>query len=540
MIKAAAPICALLVLASCATTKGALFKQVLDSTQSTSGTSTVSVSPAATVSQPIGLTVNSTPAGAQVYLNGTYIGDTPLTDANLQAGTYKMRISKIGYYANERWVTIDPTVATTVDAQLKAETGYILVNGAPPDANVEIDDSSAQSGVNEVQVGAHVVTVSLFGYEDWTASVNVQVDQTTTVTPELVEAPFRITGLAASRGVLGPLNPGPLGRVDFTFEVSTRGSGSLEVLDSAGKVIHRVAFPDFTQRKQAASWNGRNAEGAVVPDGAYQVVAQGEGKGAAATVSDRTTVEVRHTAIIAYRSLWSGISGLLYAPSPELLPPGSFQVSSLVVGTAASYGTLFPVQLGLRFAPSDIVEVDAQGSIFAESATTLPYSAGLAAKVLLVRPDQRDGFYAAASVKGNYLSGITSDFMTNFSGISLGLPLAVRLGALGLLADPEVIAAPSAPSYGSTASPLGWTSWGYGRAGIFLDFGSLVTGVSAALRTAPFTQGFRLAEVPLAGGWELHWLLPNSQVVLSGAVLGEYSPTDGYYFMAGAGVGILN
>lgn len=544
MGKVVVSLCALLLLASCATMRAVSSAQppvpAATLSPSVSGTATVTVSPIPSLASPIGLTVNSTPPGAQVYLNDIYIGDTPLTYTAFQSGTYKMRISKIGYFSNDRWVTLDPTLATTVDAQLQPKTGFILVSGVPGDASVFIDGAPARVGVNQVQTGVHQVTVSLFGYKDWSANVPVQVGQSTEVTPSLVRAPFRITGLAASRRVLGPSNPGPLGSVILTFNVTAPGSGAVSIRDPQGEILYRRSLPPFDGPAQRVAWRGRTDSGRTAPNGVYTVVIAGHGAKSDEVSSAQVTVRVESTALISFRSIWSGASGLLYAPTPEVLPTGSFQVSSLVAGSSGSYDSSFPVQLGMRFTPLEPLEIDAQTTVFAQGAPPLPFSVGAAAKFAYLRPRETEGFSAAVTLGGTFLSNVTGDLATNYTGISLGLPAEYRIGAFGVVLDPQLIVAPYAPYYGGSPPAVGWTGWGYGRAGLFLDLGSLVVGASAALRSAPFSQGFALAADPASGGVEVHWLLPGSQVVLSGALGGETTAGRGFSLIAGAGIGILN
>lgn len=73
----------------------------------TTGTTPVSAArPAAAAEAP--LTIASDPAGAQVYLDGSFVGQTPL---NLAAapGSHRIRVTKTGYLENSRIVTVGGT-----------------------------------------------------------------------------------------------------------------------------------------------------------------------------------------------------------------------------------------------------------------------------------------------------------------------------------------------------------------------------------------------------------------------------------------------
>ena len=536
------PLVALLVLASCTTTKGGLFKQVVNSTAPPKGSSSVEVQSSDTNPEQTGLEVQTTPSDAQVYLNDSFIGDTPLLYTDFQAGSYKITIRKRGYYENVRWLNLDPTAYTILQTDLAPKMGYIVISSTPSNAEITIDGEQYQAGVQQVPVGHHVVRVREFGFEDWTRDIIIQENQTVQLNAQLVKAPFRISGLATSRRVLNPANPGLLGKLTVSFEVSTYGSGAATITDSAGKQVFNRAFPQFTQREQSFTWNGRDASDALLPDGSYTIHLQGRENASSPPSSEEVTVTIDRGAFVGIRSMLSGTSGLLFSATPEVLPPSSYSFGSLAIAHIEAAGAIVPVQLYLRAVPYPGIEIDGQGTMQLTSAGNVPYSVGASGKFSLIRPSSQSGFQAAVSVKATYQSGTTADTLTNFSGISLGAPIEYRFGPAALVLMPEVIAAPYPASYSSSSSAFAPTFWGYGRGGVFLDFGSFMTGLSAAVRTQPFSQGLGLASVPLAGGWELHWLIPNTQLVLSGAVTGEYSPgsNGGYYLMAGAGVSFVN
>lgn len=531
-----------LILASCATTKGSLFKRVLDSSQPTSGSSSVEVQPSSTKPEQTGLEVQTVPSDAQVYLNSTFIGDTPVIYTNFSAGTYKITISKRGYYDNVQWVNLDPAAYTLVQADLAPKIGYISVMTNPSNAKVSIDGSPMLSTVQQVPVGAHTVRARAFGYDDRTETVYVHENQTIDLRLKLPKAVFRISNLSASRTVLNPLNPGLLGEVKLSFEVNTYGDGSVHISNPSGESVYEQNLPGFVDRQQSFRWNGRSPDGKLLPNGVYRVTISGRGKGTAAPSSQSLDLEINHGAFIGLRSLLSGVSGLLYTGTPEVLPVSSYSVSSLLLAHIEAAGTLVPIQISFRAVPAKNLEIDGQAAALLESTSSVPFSAGVAGKLSLFHPRSRDGFSGALTLKGTYVSLTASDTFTNFSGISIGAPFEYRLGPFGVVLMPEVIAAPYPATYTAAPSAISPSFWGYARGGLFLDFGTLVTGVSAALRTEPFSQGLGLAEVPLAAGWEVHWLIPGTQLVLTGAVAGEYSPNPsiGFYGMAGAGVGFVN
>lgn len=533
---------AFLALSTCATTKGSLFRRVIDSSSAPQASSAVEIESSDSNPPQTGLEVQTDPSDAQVYLNGIFIGVTPLVYTDFQTGTYKITISKRGYRENTRWLNLDPTAYTILQADLMPKIGYLLISAVPSTAEITIDGVTSESGVHQIPVGLHTVRIQAFGYEDWTRDVDVRENQTVRIQAALSRARFRVSGLSASRAVLNPLNPGLLGTVTLSFQVSSSGEGTLTIDNSQGRTVFRRRFPRFTERNQTFVWDGRGENGNSVPDGRYRIIVSGRQTGAAGSSSETVTLTIDRRTFVELRSVLSGTSGLLFSATPEVLPASSYSIGSIALAHIDSSGAIVPVQVSVRAVPYPGIEIDGQATVQIMSTNTVPYSVGVAGKFPLVRSSTRHGFSAALTLKGTYLSGTNADTLTNFSGLSVGAPLEYRIGPVGIVVMPEVIAAPYAATYTAVAGPVAPTFWGYGRGGLFLDLGSFATGVSAAVKTRPFSQGFGPATVPLAAGWEVHWLIPDTQLVITGAVAGEYSPgpTGGYYLMAGAGIGFIN
>ena len=68
----------------------------------------------------IRLVVVTSPAGAQVYINGTMRGDTPLNLGDLPAGEHQVRIIKEGYLENSQVVMLEPGTNETMEMTLTA------------------------------------------------------------------------------------------------------------------------------------------------------------------------------------------------------------------------------------------------------------------------------------------------------------------------------------------------------------------------------------------------------------------------------------
>ena len=70
--------------------------------------------------KPGSIYVESSPSGAQVYVDGSYQGDTPLEIPNVKRGTYALTVTYSGYYDKVRYVEVypDETTIETVYLQI--------------------------------------------------------------------------------------------------------------------------------------------------------------------------------------------------------------------------------------------------------------------------------------------------------------------------------------------------------------------------------------------------------------------------------------
>jgi len=151
--------------------------------------------------------VRSTPAGAAVAIDGQAVGSTPLTTRELEAGTHVVRVSRDGYAAEQRRVTITsarPSQSLTIDLARErrgaqapgpatsAASGRInaglLVDSRPAGASVFVDDrlvGTTPLTLSTMNAGEHAVRLERDGYHQWTSSVRVVAGEQNRVTASL-------------------------------------------------------------------------------------------------------------------------------------------------------------------------------------------------------------------------------------------------------------------------------------------------------------------------------------------------------------------
>jgi eukaryotic-like serine/threonine-protein kinase len=145
---------------------------------------------AAPVVVPGQMTVDSTPQGAQVQLDGatdpTWV--TPLSVSSLDPGPHSITISKGGYVTDSRTIKVVSGAKSSVVVHLNQLSATLSVTSNPPGANIYVDGrdmgklTPAQVSVDK---GQHVVLIRKAGYIDETASAQFALGQTVALSPTL-------------------------------------------------------------------------------------------------------------------------------------------------------------------------------------------------------------------------------------------------------------------------------------------------------------------------------------------------------------------
>jgi hypothetical protein len=146
--------------------------------------------PIAVVVAPGQMTIDSTPEGAQVAIDGktdpSWI--TPLTLSGLAAGQHSVTFSKSGYSNETRAGSVASGRKSSVAARLSQLAATLAVTSSPAGASVYIDGKNT-SKLTPAQVsvdkGQHTVLVRKSGFIDETTSAQFVLGQTLTFSPEL-------------------------------------------------------------------------------------------------------------------------------------------------------------------------------------------------------------------------------------------------------------------------------------------------------------------------------------------------------------------
>lgn len=144
--------------------------------------------------QPGRLLVRSSPAGAEVFLNGERRGVAPVAIRALALGAYTVRVQRSGYAAVEQRIVLEAgrparalevtlvragtgAAATPAAAPPAATTGSLVVDSRPAGARVFVDGAEAGRTpltLPSVAAGEHAVRIELPGYLNVSTTTRVE------------------------------------------------------------------------------------------------------------------------------------------------------------------------------------------------------------------------------------------------------------------------------------------------------------------------------------------------------------------------------
>ncbi|WP_255333198.1 PEGA domain-containing protein [Methanocalculus taiwanensis] len=132
------------------------------------------------------LSIDSSPRGATIRVDGRYVGTTPVTTQVTSGTTHRVQVEYPGYDSWSAVYTAYSGQTTQVYASLTPTpqtTGYLSITSSPSGADVYVDGSYrgyAPMTVGNLIVGAHTLELRLSGYQKSTQTVQIYSGQTTT------------------------------------------------------------------------------------------------------------------------------------------------------------------------------------------------------------------------------------------------------------------------------------------------------------------------------------------------------------------------
>jgi TolB-like protein len=146
------------------------------------------------------ISINSEPAGAEVYLDGNYLGmtsaDSPYTINDLLEGTYALKFIRGGYYDWEGEISVLAKMERSVKVSLIAKPGAMNIYSEPDSAEIYVDNNYmgvTPLSLKKVAEGEHEIRLVKEKFKEWTQRVFVRSFQPTDVKATLEVSPGILT-----------------------------------------------------------------------------------------------------------------------------------------------------------------------------------------------------------------------------------------------------------------------------------------------------------------------------------------------------------
>lgn len=149
------------------------------------------------------LLVHSTPAGAEVTINGASKGTTPALVTDMPFGAYRMQISRPGYLAKELDLRISRRRPERIAVALTANSAALLLDSAPPGADVTVNgiaQGRTPCSVENITSGEAHIEIGLKGYETFRQTVTVTPGQREELTAQLKAVPAKLEIVSRPEG----------------------------------------------------------------------------------------------------------------------------------------------------------------------------------------------------------------------------------------------------------------------------------------------------------------------------------------------------
>ena len=136
-------------------------------TEQTPGEAAAAVDEAPEAAPRARLRITSDPAGAEVRIDGSVVGQTPLSLPDVESGSRLVRLERTGYRAWEQSIYVSPAEMPPIDVLLEAIAGSLVIRSEPSGAQVYVDDEKRGTTpltVEKVAAGSRAIRLEMVGH----------------------------------------------------------------------------------------------------------------------------------------------------------------------------------------------------------------------------------------------------------------------------------------------------------------------------------------------------------------------------------------
>ncbi|MEI7899328.1 MAG: PEGA domain-containing protein [bacterium] len=138
------------------------------------------------------LLLTSTPDGCEVSSKGGSLGATPLLITTLESGTHRLTVASPGYQPKDVDVTLEGRTPLKQEVVLMSDSGTIVVNSDPSDAEVLVNGIArgrSPCRVDRIPGGSATLEIKAEGFQPHTRNVSLAAGEVQTVEVQLKPLP---------------------------------------------------------------------------------------------------------------------------------------------------------------------------------------------------------------------------------------------------------------------------------------------------------------------------------------------------------------
>lgn len=201
------------------------------------------------------LSLESDPSKSQVFVDDSYIGNSPIT-TEILATSHKIRVKLEGYEEWSEMVLFSEGDVKDISADLVPLPGSLLVSSNPQGANIYVDGvykgiTYGKTQVKDLSPGSHKVELVMNDYRKWTSSVVIKPGGEEVINANLKKSIFSL--FKSLLGYLGALTPllmfllGAFFMKKGIFEREIRQT-FIEVEETVGDTTKKKRIPVFVSK----------------------------------------------------------------------------------------------------------------------------------------------------------------------------------------------------------------------------------------------------------------------------------------------------
>jgi hypothetical protein len=191
------------------------------------------------------LSVDTSPRGAQIFIDGNYRGISKSTFGQISPGSHTVDAVLEGYYPYTTMIWIEANTTTQIRITLEerpSSPNILSITSDPTGAFVYIDSvygGKTPLTFNNLLVGIHEITVMTPGYEQWNTSINFPgTGGTQSINVQLIPLPSSDSAIPpASPGTTIPASTLPeTAPISPTPTTTKAGTGTAAVIGALGSI----------------------------------------------------------------------------------------------------------------------------------------------------------------------------------------------------------------------------------------------------------------------------------------------------------------